>query len=125
MNRFGCAVAIALVLLAGACSSHSSGASAPSTAAAGGVHVRTFAVPATVACGHATSAPVVVRYAISGARRWQVAVDGLPDLTSSSPAGHLTVRVHCDGLQHTVALVASDAAGARTSAVRYLVTQSG
>jgi len=123
MRLHGCAAAITLALLAAGCSSNASSATAPSTTARRGAQVRTFTVPAAVECGHATSAAVTVDYAISGARRWQVMVDGLPGTTHTTPSGRISVHVHCDGVQHTIALVATDAHGLRTSAVRYLTTR--
>jgi hypothetical protein len=54
--------------------------------------------------------------------RHQLLIDGR--LAPRATARRATVypRVHCSGVPHSVALVAIDAAGRRTSQVRYLTT---
>jgi hypothetical protein len=65
---------------------------------------------------------VRVTYAVTGAKRHQIIVDGRVDPRAAARRATVNPRVHCDGLSHTVALVAIDAAGRRTSQVRYLTT---
>ncbi len=94
---------------------------ASSTAPAGSAKITSFVVPASVQCGHATSTKVHVTYTVAGAKSTQLIIDGrtVPgDATSAS----VDPLVHCDPLPHTVAVVAVDAAGHRTSTVKNVTT---
>jgi hypothetical protein len=78
-------------------------------------------VPKSVQCGTAPSTKVRVSYATSGAQRSQLVIDGRVE-PGDAVSATIDPLVHCDGLPHTVALVALDAAGHRTSQVEYLTT---
>ena len=78
-------------------------------------------VPKAVRCGSALNTTVHVTFAVSRAKTHQLIIDGRVEPAAARRAA-VNVRVHCDGLQHTVALVAIDTAGRRTSQVRYLTT---
>ena len=132
--RVASAVAAALVLAVTACSS-SSGKTPTSptpfgqttiestrTSLPGGARITSFVVPKSVRCGSAPSKTVRVTYAVSGAKRHQLIIDGRVESGAAAPSGTVNPPVHCDGLPHTVALVAIDAAGRRTSQVKYLTT---
>ena len=118
----------------GACSS-SSKADAPSTtvrAAAehdrapatqiGDARIVKFVVPASVNCRGASSTKMSVEYEVTGAKRQEISVDGLAVDGVDGPSGTVDAPVHCDGVPHTVALIAFDANGARTSQVKMLTT---
>jgi hypothetical protein len=79
-------------------------------------------VPKSVKCGSAPSATVRVAYAVSGAKRLQLIIDGRAERPTTERSATVNPRVHCDGVSHTVALVAIDTAGGRTVQVRYLTT---
>jgi len=79
-------------------------------------------VPASVKCGSQPSTTVAITYSVTGSRSQQVVVDGLPEPGPLAASGRVVERVHCDGVEHTVALIATDAAGRRTSEVKYLAT---
>ena len=79
-------------------------------------------VPKSVPCGSAPNTTVHVTYAVSRAKSHQLIIDGRVAPRAAARSATVNLRVHCDGLQHTVALVAIDIAGRRTSQVRYLTT---
>jgi hypothetical protein len=134
----GAAVAVvALVLLLGACSSSDKPSTASTTTAStttasttgsstgtegpGAATITSFEVPESVDCGTAPSTQVRVSYQTSGAESAQLVVDGRVE-PGDDPSATVEPLVHCDGLPHTVALSALDAAGRRTSQVKNLTT---
>ena len=127
----------ALVLALGACSSSSkshastpptttapaaSSTTAPTVSQAGAARIVTFVVPASVNCNGASSTKVPVEYKVTDAARQELSVDGLAVDGVDKPSGTVDAPVHCDGVPHTVALIAFDAKGARTSQVKLLTT---
>jgi len=119
-------VAIALGAVACSSSSKPAATSTPSTSATpttarSAATITKFVVPASVQCGKGTSTTVPVSYAISGAQRQGISVDGRQD-PLTSPSGTIAPPVHCDPLPHTVTLFAYDAQGRLASAVKNLTT---
>ena len=133
--RSAAVVACGLFVLA-ACSSSSKPNATPTTvgpastttvesSGGSGARITAFDVPASVACASASKTTVHVDYTVTGAARVELAIDGL-DLPSTPAAqGSLDAPVHCDAVPHTVALVAYDAHGARTSQVKMVTTVLG
>jgi hypothetical protein len=114
-------------LIAG-CSSSSNPASVPdprstttTVPAPGSAHITSFVVPASVKCGAASKITVRVAYAVTGAARQELSIDGR-NLALPAASAAVSEEVHCDGLPHTVALIAFDAKGAHTSQVKMLTT---
>jgi hypothetical protein len=128
----GCAVVAALVLALTACSSSSGKTStsptsptstgSTTTPVPGRAQITVFVVPKSVRCGSTPSTTVRVTYAVRNALRHQLIIDGRVEPRAVAPRGTVNPRVHCDGMAHTIALVAIDAAGRRTSQVKYLTT---
>ena len=124
----GTAIAVvALMLLLSGCSSSAKASGDPNSdgsttgAPAGTAKITSFVVPKSVTCGTATSTKVRVTYAISGAKSTQLIIDGRVE-PSEGPSATVDPLVHCDPLPHTVALVALDATGHRTSEVKNVTT---
>ena len=84
--------------------------------------ITTFVVPASVQCGAASKTTVHIEYGVSHAARQEISVDGLTVPGVDAATGTVDAPVHCDGVAHTVALIAFDAKGARTAQVKYLNT---
>jgi len=105
--------------------SGASGSVSTTTAAvtqAGSARIASFVVPASVQCGASSKTTVHIAYAVMNAARQEIAIDGLDVAGVGTPSGAVDAPVHCDGVPHTVALIAFDAQGARTSQVKYLNT---
>lgn len=122
-------IATAMLVLLAACSSGKSasqpGAStvpASSSPAGSSATITSLVVPPSVRCGGATSTVVAVRYAVTGSVRRELDVDGLAGPALSQPNGVVHAPVHCDDLEHTAALVAVDARGARTTRTKTFAT---
>jgi len=119
-------VSAALVVVLGACSSSGGHSSAPTTtttsAATGTARIESFVVPKSVRCGSGTSIAVSIAYAVSGSRSREIVVDGLAEPALHRAGGRVTERVHCDGVEHSVVLLARDSHGVATSEVRQLST---
>ena len=96
--------------------------SATSTSRPGRARITSFVVPKSVQCGSAPNTTVRVSYAVRNASRHQLLIDGRVEPRATARQATVYPRVHCGGLPHSVALVAIDAAGRRTSQVRYLTT---
>jgi hypothetical protein len=112
-----------MALLAACGGSDSSGSSNSSSTAK--ATITSFTVPKTTACAPGdTSTSVDVEYAVSGAVRQKLLVDGLAATGVDGSSGTVTVQVHCDPLPHTVVLVAYNSAGERTSKQELLDTTS-
>jgi len=89
----------------------------------GDARITKFDVPATVACDGKTSIEVTVQYAVSGAKKSELLVDGRPyKLTDSSGEQKATVR--CDSLPHTMVIVAYDSGNQRTAQQKLLTTNA-
>jgi ABC-type Fe3+-hydroxamate transport system substrate-binding protein len=88
----------------------------------GAARITKFVVPADVQCGASTKTTVSVEYAVTTAKVQQIFVDGLELDGVDKPSGTIDAPVHCDGVPHTVALVALDSKGARTSQVKLVNT---
>jgi hypothetical protein len=126
-----CALAVTALsmtaLAVGGCSS-SSKASVPlpkatttTVAPVGGAHITSFVVPASVRCGATSKTSVKVIYAVEGSAREELSIDGRA-IPLGAASASVSEEVHCDGLPHTVALIAYDAKGVRTSQVKMLTT---
>lgn len=132
MTSIGKRVLVLVLAVAGlsGCSSSSGKAStsptsidsATSTTRPGLARIVSFVVPKSVQCGSAPNTTVRVTYAVSAALRHQLIIDGRVVPRATARRATVDVSVHCGGGPHTVALVAIDAAGRRTSQVRYLTT---
>jgi hypothetical protein len=96
--------------------------SATSTSRPGRARITSFVVPKSVQCGSAPNTTVRVSYAVRRALRHQLLIDGRVEPRATARRATVYPRVHCGGVPHSVALVAIDAAGRRTSQVRYLTT---
>jgi len=115
------AIAVALGASVSACSDASSGASkspdsTTTTGEPGTATIVTFDVPATVDCAAgATATTVSVTYAVTGAKRQELRIDGLPIDGTNEPSATVLAGVRCDPLPHDVVLIAYDASGHRTA----------
>lgn len=120
---FAVVISIGTVSL-GACSdsSHASAIPPTTTPVRGTATIASFKVPASVYCGSGSATTVRITYDVRHATSQELAVDGLAEPALTAARGTVTERVHCDSLPHTVALVARDSRGARTSQVKYLHT---
>jgi len=96
--------------------------SATSTSRPGRARITSFVVPRSVQCGSAPSTTVRVSYAVRKAMRHQLLIDGRLEPRATDRRATVYPRVHCGDVPHSVALIAIDAAGRRTSQVRYLTT---
>src|SRR5262249_52967869 len=100
-------------------SSSSTGAPVVTTTAPpkkGSAEITSFVVPDSGAWNQAT-------YARSGAQSVDALVDGRLEPLNGS-AGQYNAPVHCDGLPHTLVLVAYDAHGGQTSLSKIVTTKS-
>jgi len=88
----------------------------------GTAKVTSFEVPATAACGGATSTTVTVSYATQDAAKQELYVDGRLSPGTDAASGSLAVPVHCDPLPHTFVMVAYDGNGRRTAVEKKLTT---
>lgn len=120
------AFVVALVLVLAGCGSSTgktSTSSTTSTSQPGRARITSFVVPKSVQCGSDPNKLVRVAYAVSGAKRHQLLVDGRVEPAAAAPSATVNPSVHCDGGSHTIALVAIDAQGRRTSQVRFVTTR--
>jgi len=128
--RTGTLALLSAAILLTACSSSAkstgsspvtSGAATTTTVGKSAATITKFVVPSSVRCDKGTATTIPLTYAISGAQRQGVSVDGRQtELTA--PAGRAAPAVHCDPLPHTVTLFAYDAQGRLTSQVKQLTT---
>jgi hypothetical protein len=105
----------ALVFVLTACGSSAKHASSA-------VKITSFDVPASVTCGAAPSTTVRISYSVTGAQQQSITVDGREVPGTGAPTATVTAPIHCDPLEHDVALIATDAHGVRTSQVKHLTT---
>jgi hypothetical protein len=125
-----------VILLAGACfgiaaltgcSDSSSGASGASTttttaASASDVKITSLTAPASVDCNGKTSVDITIGYAVEGATKQQLLVDGRQVDGITEPSASVTTWVHCDSLPHTIVVVGYDARDRHTSKQAMLTT---
>jgi len=103
------------------CSDSSSGASGDSSSttstapSASGVKITSLTVPPSVDCNGKTSVDITIGYAVEGAAKQEVLVDGRQVDGTEQPTGSLDTWVHCDSLPHTIVVVGYDARGRHTS----------
>jgi hypothetical protein len=107
----------------GSSSGKMSTSSTTSTSRPGRARITSFVVPESVQCGSAPNQTVRVTYAVVGAKRHQLLVDGRVAPGAAAPRATVSPAVHCSGGPHSVTLVAVDAQGRRTSQVKYVTTR--
>jgi len=113
---------VAAVALAG-CSDGSSakaaaksgGVTTTAPASAAGVKVTSLEVPPTIDCNGKTSVDITVAYAVEGAARQELYVDGRKVDGTDKASDSIATWVHCDTLPHTIDVVGYDAKGHHTT----------
>jgi len=133
MNRRHRHLVIAIPLLAGGlllggCSGSSSGtkestkATVTTTPAATGVEVTSLDVVPSVECNGKTSVDISIGYAVEGAARQELYVDGRKVDGTEQASGTVTTWVHCDTLPHTIDIVGYDARDRHTTLEKKVTT---
>jgi hypothetical protein len=90
--------------------------------AATAVKITSLEVPPTIDCNGKTSVDITVAYAVEGATRQELYIDGRKVDGTDQPSGSITTWVHCDTLPHTIDVVGYDAKDHHTALEQKVTT---
>lgn len=91
-------------------------------APATGVKITSLEIPATLDCNGKTSVDLTVSYAVEGAARQELYVDGRKVDGTDKSVATVSTWVHCDTLPHTIDVVGYDQKNHHTTLEKMVTT---